>query len=87
MAKGTGQLFSTWASGALGKTIVYTSAGVRKLMKMDRLEKTIDRQRQFVVPAPVVYYRWDLGISEPKMAMSRYAGAFAAEEELEGVSA
>lgn len=39
MAKGTGQLFSSWASGALNKTIVYTSDGVRKLMKMDRLQK------------------------------------------------
>jgi len=39
MAKGTGTLFSNMASGALGKTIVYTSDGVRKLMKMDRLIK------------------------------------------------
>jgi len=39
MAKGTGQLFSSFASGAIGKTIVYTSAGVRRLMKMDRLVK------------------------------------------------
>ena len=39
MAKGTGTLFSNYASGAIGKTIVYTSAGVRKLMKMDRLLK------------------------------------------------
>ena len=39
MAKGTGTLFSNYASGAIGKTIVYTSDGVRKLMKMDRLLK------------------------------------------------
>jgi len=41
MAKGTGTLFSNTASGALGKTIVYTSDGVRKLMKMDRLLKNV----------------------------------------------
>jgi len=39
LAKGTGTLFSNTASGALGKTIVYTTDGVRKLMKMDRLLK------------------------------------------------
>ena len=39
MAKGTGTLFSAYASGAIGKTIVYTSAGVRKIMKLDRLVK------------------------------------------------
>lgn len=39
MAKGTGTLFSNEASGAIGKTIVYTSKGVRKIMKMDRLVK------------------------------------------------
>jgi len=39
MAKGTGTLFSASAKGALGKTIVYTKAGVRKIMKADRLVK------------------------------------------------
>lgn len=39
MAKGTGLLFSTFASGTIGKTIVYTSKGVRKIMRMDRLVK------------------------------------------------
>lgn len=39
MAKGTGTLFSGDARGAIGKTIVYTSDGVRKLIKMDRLFK------------------------------------------------
>ena len=39
MAKGTGTLFSATASGAIGKTIVYTTDGVRKIMKMDRLLK------------------------------------------------
>ena len=39
MAKGTGLLFSASASGAIGKTIVYTSKGVRKMMRMDRLLK------------------------------------------------
>ena len=39
MAKGTGTLFSASASGVIGKTIVYTKAGVRKIMKADRLLK------------------------------------------------
>ena len=39
MAKGTGLLFSNYASGTIGKTIVYTSQGVRKMMRADRLLK------------------------------------------------
>lgn len=39
MAKGTGTLFSSFARGTIGKTIVYSSDGKRKIMKMDRLEK------------------------------------------------
>lgn len=39
MAKGTGTLFSSWARGAIGKTLVYSSDGVRKIIKFDRLEK------------------------------------------------
>lgn len=39
MAKGTGLLFSMSATGALHKTLVYSSRGVRKLIKCDRLLK------------------------------------------------
>jgi len=39
MAKGTGTLFSAWASGTIGKTIVYSAKGVRKIMRADRLVK------------------------------------------------
>ncbi|MEE8341922.1 MAG: hypothetical protein V3R52_07480 [Candidatus Neomarinimicrobiota bacterium] len=39
MAKGTGLLFSSTATGTIGKTIVYSAKGVRKIMKLDRLIK------------------------------------------------
>lgn len=39
MAKGTGTLFSDSAIGTIGKTIVYSAQGVRKIMRMDRLVK------------------------------------------------
>ena len=41
MAKGEGLLFSATATGALGKTIVYTSTGIRKMIKLDRLIKVL----------------------------------------------
>ncbi len=39
MAKGRGALFSIYASGAIGKTIVYSAKGVARIMRMDRLLK------------------------------------------------
>ena len=39
MAKGTGTLFSTRASGAIGKTLVYSSKGVIRVIRIDRLIK------------------------------------------------
>jgi len=73
-------------SAGVSEAVTKNYAG-EVISKIDSLEKTLNSNKQVIVPVPVGYYQWSLESYEPGLAILGHERAHFSEEVFEGVSA